>query len=85
MRSYLLLFFLTGCVGLAGPSDDRSPSDTKADGIGGTCAVPGVAHQRVFSGLSFRQPVTMLQAPGDTTRFFVAEHTGAIKVFDRPM
>jgi glucose/arabinose dehydrogenase len=82
MRLTACLMFLVGCAGVAGSGDDNGAwQDGKADGIGANCGVPGVAHQRVFGGLSFHQPVDMLQAPGDRSRFFVVEHTGTIKVF----
>ena len=48
--------------------------------LGGTAAALTVA--RVFSGLSFAQPVAMLQAPGDSTRWFVVEQAGRVRVFD---
>ena len=38
--------------------------------------------QRVFSGLTFNQPLAMLQAPGDDTRWFVVEKgTVPVRVF----
>jgi glucose/arabinose dehydrogenase len=78
--SFVWLLAFAGCAGVVGDGSDGN--DGKADGIGGNCAVPGLAHQRVFPALSFKQPVEMLQAPGDRSRFFVVEHTGAIRVFD---
>jgi len=38
--------------------------------------------QRVFPRLSFSSPVAMLQAPGDSTRWFVVEQAGQVRVFD---
>jgi len=38
--------------------------------------------QRVFPNVSFTQPVAMLQAPGDTTRWFVVQQGGQVRVFD---
>ncbi len=38
--------------------------------------------QQVFGNLQFTTPVAMLQAPGDSSRWFVLEQTGTIKVFD---
>ena len=37
---------------------------------------------REFAGLSFSQPLAMLQAPGDPSRWFVLEKTGRVRVFD---
>jgi glucose/arabinose dehydrogenase len=80
--SIAALIFAVGCAGsIDSGNGSVSAGDTKADGVGGSCSVPGVAHQRVFGALTFKEPVEMLQAPGDPSRFFVVEHTGAIKVF----
>lgn len=39
--------------------------------------------QQVFAGLpAFSDPIAMLQAPGDDTRWFVVEQAGRIRVFD---
>ncbi len=38
--------------------------------------------QRVFPSLSFSSPVAMLQAPRDSTRWFVVEQAGQVRVFD---
>jgi len=37
--------------------------------------------ERVFPALSFTTPVAMLQAPNDTSRWFVVEQGGVVKVF----
>jgi glucose/arabinose dehydrogenase len=37
--------------------------------------------QRVFPALNFTQPVAMLQAPSDATRWFVVEQAGVVRVF----
>ena len=37
--------------------------------------------QRVFAGVALTQPLAMMQAPGDDTRWFVLEKTGAVRVF----
>ena len=42
---------------------------------------PALAAERVFPLLSFEQPVAMLQAPADGTRWFVVEQTGRVRVF----
>ena len=38
--------------------------------------------QRVFSGLRFSAPVAMLSAPRDSSRWFVVEQAGQVRVFD---
>ena len=37
---------------------------------------------RAFPNLTFNEPVAMLQAPGDATRWFVVEQDGVVRVFD---
>lgn len=44
-------------------------------------AFPALALARVFPALSFSSPVAMLQAPGDSTRWFVVERGGTVTVF----
>ena len=42
---------------------------------------PSIAVQQVFTSISFDQPLAMLQAPGDGSRWFVVERQGTIRVF----
>jgi glucose/arabinose dehydrogenase len=76
---------LTVCTLIfAGCAAGDHGTDGKVDRLGGgasSCAVPGLAHQRVFPALAFSQPVQLAQAPGDSSRFFVVEHTGKVRVF----
>jgi glucose/arabinose dehydrogenase len=53
------------------------------DGGGGAAAhePPPLGVERVFPLLAFSQPVAMLQAPGDATRWFVVEQAGRVRVF----
>jgi uncharacterized repeat protein (TIGR03806 family) len=51
-----------------------APAKTAA---GGTA----IQLQRVFPNLTFNQPVAMLQAPGDNTRWFVVQKGGTVRVF----
>jgi len=37
--------------------------------------------ERVFPALTFSAPVAMLQAPNDTSRWFVVEQGGVVRVF----
>jgi glucose/arabinose dehydrogenase len=53
---------------------------------GGEDPSPGVPQvllsvERAFPALSFSAPVAMLQAPNDTTRWFVVEQRGVVRVF----
>jgi glucose/arabinose dehydrogenase len=43
---------------------------------------PTVGTEQVFSGVTLSNPVAMLQAPGDNTRWFVVEQGGHVRVFD---
>jgi glucose/arabinose dehydrogenase len=38
--------------------------------------------QRVFPNLSFSQPVALKQAPGDSSRWYIVEQRGVVRVFD---
>lgn len=42
----------------------------------------GIALENAFPALSFNQPVAMLQAPGDPSRWYVVERAGRILSFD---
>ena len=42
---------------------------------------PQIAVQQAFSNLSFASPVSLQQAPGDSTRWFVVEQGGIIETF----
>jgi uncharacterized repeat protein (TIGR03806 family) len=60
---------------------DARPSNT-------TCIAPSrstgnvtIGTQRVFSNLTFTQPILMLQAPSDSSRWFVVEKAGYVRVF----
>ncbi|HEX5047965.1 MAG TPA: PQQ-dependent sugar dehydrogenase, partial [Gammaproteobacteria bacterium] len=61
----------------ARPSNLTCVAPAKSGGNAGTT----IALQRVFPNLTFTQPVAMLQAPGDNSRWFVLEKTGAARVF----
>jgi hypothetical protein len=43
---------------------------------------PTVAIEPAFAGVSFSRPVGMLQVPGGSTRWFVVEQAGRVRVFD---
>ena len=56
----------------------------------GACAASGASAQNgsiarlepAFANLRFSQPIALLQAPGDPTRWYVVEQAGRIVVFD---
>ena len=65
-------------VGLdARPSNTMCVAPSKTSGNAGSA----IALQRVFAGVSLNQPLAMLQAPGDNTRWYVLEKTGAVRMF----
>jgi glucose/arabinose dehydrogenase len=43
---------------------------------------PTLGTEQVFSGVTLVNPVAMLQAPGDNTRWFVVEQAGHVRVFN---
>jgi uncharacterized repeat protein (TIGR03806 family) len=74
-----------------------APTPTPTPGAGGldarpanaTCVAPAkaasagatVTTKRAFPSLTFNQPLLMLQAPGDNSRWYVVERGGAVRVF----
>lgn len=66
-----LLLLLSACGG-AGSMPPRPPPPPGSAGL---------LVNRVFPALTFAAPVGALQAPGDTSRWFVVEQAGRIKVF----
>lgn len=44
-------------------------------------ATPTITTQPVFTNLTFDQPVALLQAPGDSSFWFVVEKNGVVRVF----
>jgi hypothetical protein len=91
-----LAALLTACHGGSDSSNNNTPPpNTPVVGLdarpsNATCVAPSkatsnagstIALQRVFSGISLNQPLAMMQAPGDATRWFVLEKDGAVRVF----
>ena len=75
IRSYLAA--LAGAAILAsgcGGGDDASDTPPAPPAV-------ALAVERVFPALSFALPVALLQAPGDSTRWFVVEQGGRVRVF----
>jgi glucose/arabinose dehydrogenase len=65
-----LALLAAGCPG-GGGGDDMPPGPPQVQ----------LSVERVFPDLTFSSPVAMLQAPNDTTRWFVVEQGGVVKVF----
>lgn len=83
MRKYLKILlgvtavaYLAGCGGGGGGGGVTIGPPPPS---GGT--TPTITSNQAFTSLSFNQPVAMKQAPGDTSRWFVAEKNGVIRVF----
>jgi glucose/arabinose dehydrogenase len=60
-----------GCSGGGGGGGDTPPGPPQVQ----------LSVERVFPALSFSAPVAMLQAPNDTSRWFVVQQGGVVRVF----
>ena len=75
------------CLAACGGSGGGDALDSGGDPGGGTPQPPGdttpqIAVADAFPALSFSQSTALKQAPGDASRWFVAEKSGVIRVFD---
>ena len=68
--SYLAALLAAACGG-GGDAPPASPQGP-----------PALAVARVFPNLTFSQPVALLQAPNDASRWFVVEQGGTVRVFE---
>lgn len=71
----------TGGTAPVGGLDGRPINTTCLAGDPPSSSV-SLAVQRVFPNLTFTQPIAMLQAPGDDSRWFVVQKTGSVRVFN---
>ncbi len=71
-----LLVALTACGGGGGDTEV-----TVGTVPGDPAPTPQIAVEPAFTGLSFSQPLAMLQPPGDGSRWFVAEKGGVVRSF----
>lgn len=90
MKGLLVLAVL---VSAAGPGCSKGGSGPVPVGLDSrpsnpTCLAParpledtGVTTRPAFPGLRFEQPLYVAPAPGDNSRFFVVQRTGAVRVF----
>ena len=69
-----LILALSACDGGSSVASPIGPPPPSAD--------PQIALQRVFPQISFNAPVAMMQAPGDSSRWFIVEQQGIVHVFD---
>lgn len=80
LRLQMILMGLLMVSACGGGSDGAGPGAVVPPP---TTTVPTVAVQRVFTQLqpSFIQPLSLQQAPGDSSRWFVVEKNGFVRVF----
>lgn len=72
----VILFALAGCSGSSGSAPSPGPlPDPPPPAL-------QIALINAFPNLSFSQPLTMRQPPGDPSRWFIVERAGRILVFD---
>jgi uncharacterized repeat protein (TIGR03806 family) len=60
---------------------DARPSNTTCLAPARTTGNSTVSVQRAFPNLTFDEPVDMFQSPGDSSRWFVIEQSGIVRVF----
>ncbi len=78
-----LLTLLTSCGGGGGGNNvAAAPPVAMPPPPAPTPPPPALEVQRVFPNLSFAQPVSMKQAPGDSSRWYIGEQRGVVRVFD---
>lgn len=65
-----------------GGSSGDGPSVTPPPAPPPPPAAPDVSLTQVFPQVALSQPLVLLQAPGDPSRWFVAERAGVIRMFD---
>src|SRR5205085_6563014 len=78
MRGPAALLLLAACHS-SGPGLDERPANP-------TCLAPprpgmaGVVLQPALGGAAFSAPVAMVQAPGDSSHFYVVEQRGTVQI-----
>jgi uncharacterized repeat protein (TIGR03806 family) len=86
-----VILLLAGCGSGTAPPEETPPPLGGLDErpVNVSCIAParaapdlGISVERSFAALSFDQPLFMLQAPHDPSRWFVLEKTGQVRVFD---
>ena len=73
---------LLGTVVLASCGGGGGNGGTTVPAPSPTPTTPTITVSHVFTSLSFNQPTVLKQAPGDSSRWFVGEKGGVIRVFD---
>ncbi|TDJ32839.1 MAG: hypothetical protein E2O53_11265, partial [Gammaproteobacteria bacterium] len=78
--SFLSILLLSSCGG-GGSTVASSPPPPPPPPSPPPPAAITVTTNRVFSQVTLQAPVAMMQAPGDTSRWFVVEQQGIVRVF----
>ena len=78
LGSFLLILLLSSCGGGSGSASVAPPPPSPPPPPPGPIAV---STDQVFSLVSMLAPVAMMQAPGDSSRWFVVEQQGIVRVF----
>lgn len=73
-----LALLVAGCGGSSGDGPGVSPPPPPPP----PPAAPRIDIAEVFTQVSLAQPLVLVQAPGDGSRWFAAERAGVIRVFD---
>jgi len=73
----LIIFAFSACGGGGGGS--APVAATPPTGGGGTSSSIGL--EPAFANLSFAEPLLLIQAPGDSARWFVGERAGVVRSF----
>lgn len=94
LRASVCVTFVFACASCGGGGQSAGPASPPLNSgldsrpANATCVAPpepgvasSVASTRVFANLSFQSPVLMIQAPGDSTRWYVVEQRGVIRTF----
>lgn len=75
------MMFLSSCGGGSGNASIGPPAPPSPPPSPPPPAAITVATNRVFNQVVMLAPVAMMQAPGDTSRWFVVEQQGIVRVF----
>ena len=75
-----LALLVSGCGGSGGEGPGVSPPPPPPPPA--IDVAPTIDLVQVFTSLTFNGPVSLQQAPGDATRWFIVEQAGTIRAFE---
>ena len=81
-RCFPVIVFAGAAFGCGGGGGDSSISPPNPPPPPPPPPMATYTTEAVFGSLGFSQPVALLQAPGDDTRWFILERRGTVRVFD---